>query len=707
MQLIRYPDQVQEVRRIFDRTATDISKVRPAVRQILEDVRQRGDAAIIDYHRRYDGAELRPSDLRVPAEQLASSYEALPGQLREALRARADNLRVLHSRQQITPVTVAVDGITAGELVRPVESAGLYIPGGTAPFPTVMQTLAMTAAIARVPRIVACLPPTGLTDAVLAAAYLSGVTEVYQAGGVAAIAALAYGTETIAPVRLISGPGNLYVTAAKLEVYGEVAIDMPAGPSEAVILCEDSADPEWVAADVLARAEHDPHAAGVVVTWSAKLAEAVDRHVHAMAPQCERSKVIEESLARSSAIVLTKDRADAIAFTNQYAPEHLEILADNAEDYLRHITHAGSIFLGHHTPVAVGDYLGISNHILPTSGYAKSFSPVSVRTFQRVMQYERISPSSLRKYNERIMLPLAEAEGLGAHAGSLAIRTRLAEASPASRAERPGRQQRRFKLGVYFDLYSGSLAHWRQEAEFNRQLRPEMVEILLEHPGSSSELTPERADLLRGLIGDVPITVHAPTLTLSLASMSSPIVEATQRELVAALGACQNLGADMMTIHAGEYPYYTRLNGTDPAELFIKNVQPVLEEAAARDITVCVENLQTENHYPHSLEEVGSILSPTPGLMFAHDLRNFCAVGEDPEEAFAKYAGRTRSIHHRIDCGLDEAGLRDFLAGLIEYGFTGNFIVEDKALLGAEKEDKTQLIEGWALVAGILADLRR
>jgi histidinol dehydrogenase len=706
MQLIRYPDQVREVQRITDRTATDISKVRPEVRQILEDVRQRGDAAVIDYHRRFDKVELQVGDLRVPPEKLEKAYKTLPGQLREALRVRAGNLRVLHSRQRIAPVTVRVDGITAGELVRPVESAGLYIPGGTAPFPTVMQTLATTAAIAGVPRIVACLPPTGLTDAVLAAAYLSGVTEIYQVGGVAAIAAFAYGTETIAPVRLISGPGNLYVTAAKLEVYGEVAIDMPAGPSEAVILCDDSADPAWVAADVLARAEHDPNAAGVVVTWSRELAEAVDRQVRAMAPQCERGKIVEASLARSSAIVLTKDRDDAIEFTNHYAPEHLEILADNAEGYLRHITHAGSIFLGHHTPVAVGDYLGVSNHILPTSGYAKSFSPVSVRTFQRVMQYERISPASLRKYNDQVMLPLAAAEGLGAHAESLAIRTRGAEAESAARGERAEERQRQFKLGVYFDLYSGNPADWQQEAEFNKQFRPEMVEVLLEHPGSSSELTPERAELLRSLIGDVPITVHAPTINLSLASMSSRIVEATQRELIASLDACRNLGANMMTIHVGEYPYYTRLNGTDPSELFAKNVQPVLEEAMARSITVCVENLQVENHYPHSLEEVGSTLAPNPDLMFAHDLRNFCAVGEVPGEAFAKYGDRTRAIHHRIDCGLDDTQLRGFLLSLIDYGFTGNFIVEDKALLGAEKDDKTQLIQGWALIAEILADLR-
>jgi histidinol dehydrogenase len=572
-----------------------------------------------------------------------------------------------------------------------------------------MQTLAMSAAIAGVPRIVACLPPTGLTDAVLAAAHLSGVTEVYKVGGVAAIAAFAYGTATIAPVRLVSGPGNLYVTAAKMEVYGAVAIDMPAGPSEAVILCDESANPEWVAADVLARAEHDPHAAAVVVTWSEELARAVDRHVHALAPKCGRSKIIEQSLARSSAIVITRDKADAIAFANQYAPEHLEILADNAEDYLRHITHAGSIFLGHDTPVAVGDYLGISNHILPTSGYAKSFSPVSVRTFQRVMQYERISKASLQKYNEQIMLPLAEAEGLGAHAQSLTIRTHdtaganAADSLPST--ENRGRPGRRFKLGVYFDLYSDNVADWEEEAEFNRQFQPEMVEVLLEHPGSSADLTKQRADMLRDLIGDVPITVHAPTLTLSLASMSRSIVEATQRELLAALCACRNLGAKMMTIHVGEYQYYTQLNGTDPAKLFTRNVTPLIEEASAHDITLCVENLQIENHYPHSLQEVDSILSPNPSLMFAHDLRNFCAAGEDPREAFMKYADRTLSIHHRIDCGLDAARMREFLVEILEQGFAGNFIVEDKALLGPQKDDKSQLLEGWALVTQMLADL--
>lgn len=641
MQLIHYPGQEAEIRRILDRTTAEIARVRPGVRQILNDVRRRGDDAIRDYHRQYDHVELLPGNLRVPAERLARAYEAVPDRMRDALRARADNLRLLHSRQQIAPASVAVGGISAGELVRPVESAGLYIPGGTAPFPTVMQTLAMSAAVAGVPRTVACLPPTGLTDAVLAAAYLSGVTEVYQAGGVAAIAALAYGTDTIAPVRLVSGPGNVYVTAAKLEVYGTVAIDMPAGPSEAVILCDATANPEWVAADVLARAEHDPLAAGVVVTWLDELARAVAGHVAAMAPGCARRGIVEQSLAGPCAIVVTRDKAGAIEFANEFAPEHLEILADDAEDYLRHITHAGSVFLGHHTPVAVGDYLGVSNHILPTSGYAKSFSPVSVRTFQRVVQYERISPAALRRYTDKIMLPLAEAEGLDAHARSLTIRTR--EPAPVRTPHRAEAESRRFKLGVYFDLYSDSTSDWRNEAEFNRQFQPEMTEILLEYPWSCTGLTEQRVGLLRDLIGDVPITVHAPTLNLSLSSMNSLITDATQRELLAALDACRYLGARMMTIHAGEYPFNTRLNGTDPAGLFTHSVRPILDRAAADGITVCVENLQRENIYPTTLEEVDSLLAPNPGLMFAHDLRNFCASGEDPREAFAKHADRTRS----------------------------------------------------------------
>jgi sugar phosphate isomerase/epimerase len=511
----------------------------------------------------------------------------------------------------------------------------------------------------------------------------------------------------------VAGPGNLYVTAAKLEVYGTVAIDRPAGPREAVIICEPSADPEWVAVDVLARAEHDPRAAGVVVTWSQELADSVQRVTRDLAPTFERRDIIAESLGRFSAIVVTRDRDDAIAFANQYAPEHLEILADDAEDYLPHITHAGSVFLGHHTPVAVGDYLGISNHILPTSGYARSFSPVSVRTFQRVVQFERISAAALRDQARRIMLPLAEAEGLGAHAESLRVRLRANGSTSTDEHATASRRQRRrsaglrrqFGLGVYFDLYSTEALDWQQEGEFNRRFRPDVVEILLEYPGATADLSQERADMLRGLIGQAALTVHAPTINLSLASMTRLIVEATQRELKDSLDATRRLGAEMMTIHVGEHPYYAGLNGTDPASLFAGNVAPLLGDAATSGVTLCVENLSGENIYPHSLEDVHRLLEQCPGLMLAHDMRHFCINGIDPLDAFTEFADRTRSIHFRIDCGLDEDHLSRFLEAILLHGYTGNFLIEDRALIIADKSDKTQLRQGFALVRDILADL--
>jgi histidinol dehydrogenase len=713
MRIIQYPEQSEEIGEISNRAAAEIAAVRQDIREILEDVRKRGDAAIIDYHRRYDGIELSPEDFRIPEQALSDSLESVSKPLLEALRARDGNLRVLHSQQPIPPSRIEQDGITAGELVRPVDSAGLYVPGGTAPFPTVMQTLAVTAGIAEVPRIVACLPPSGVTNEVLAAAYLSGVTELYRVGGVAAIAAFAYGTESIAPVRLVAGPGNLYVTAAKMEVYGTVAIDMPAGPSEAVIICEPSANPEWVAMDVLARAEHDPRAAGVVVTWSQELADTVRYMAQELAPTFERRDIIAQSLARFSAIVVTRDKDDAIAFANEYAPEHLEILADDAESYLPYINHAGSVFLGHHTPVAVGDYLGISNHILPTSGYAHSFSPVSVRTFQRIVQFEGITAAALRDQARTIMLPLAEAEGLAAHAESLRVRMRtdgsastdqVATASHGQRHQ-PTSRNRQFSLGVYFDLYSSAVSDWEQEAQFNQQFGPDVVEILLEYPGTTADLTQERASQLRGLIGDASLTVHAPTINLSLASMNHLAVEASQRELAAALDATRRLGADMMTIHVGEYPFYVGLNGTNPADLFTDNVATLLEDARTSGVTLCVENLSGENIYPHTLEDVRRLLKQNPGLMLAHDMRHFCINGIDPLDAFMEFADRTRSIHFRIDCGLDEEQLHRFLAGLLHNGYTGNFLIEDRALIIADKSDKSQLLEGFVLVRGILADL--
>ena len=422
MRRIRFDDRDQ-VRELARRGSHDIELLRPGVRSLLDDVRDRGDDAIVDYHQRFDGIELDVKQLRIGADELAASFAALPAQLRTALEKRDDHARWLHGQQGLTDTHIDRDGITAGEKVQPVDAAGLYVPGGTASFPTVMQILAVPAAIAGVPRVVACVPPTGASPAVLAAAHLSGVHEVYRIGGVAAIGALAYGTASVDPVNVIVGPGNAYVTAAKLEVFGQVGIDMPAGPSEAVIIAGPEADPRWVALDVLARAEHDPLAAVAVVTWDGELAARVQAEIDAALPTFPRRDIMTAALDRYCGFVLVRNREEAVTFTVDYAPEHLEILTDDAESYLSEIRNVGSVFLGHHTPVAVGDYLGVSGHVLPSSGYARTFSTVSTRTFQRTTQYERISPAALRSNLKDIMAPLAVEEGFDAHLASLEARS--------------------------------------------------------------------------------------------------------------------------------------------------------------------------------------------------------------------------------------------------------------------------------------------
>ncbi|MGH7870052.1 MAG: histidinol dehydrogenase, partial [Candidatus Dormibacteraceae bacterium] len=325
-------------------------------------------------------------------------------------------------------VVETAPGVEVGQLMRPLDSAGLYVPGGRATYPTVMQILAVPAAVAGVPRIVACTPPhsesngeIGPPDVVLAAAALAGVHEVYRIGGPAAVAALAYGTETVAKVDKILGPGNVYVQAAKLLVFGEVGIDQIAGPSEVLILADETANPVHVAADLLAQAEHDPKAAVVLVTWSRSLAEATQREVERQLALAPRREVIAEALASFGLIVVTKNELEAIAFTNDYAPEHLEVLTSTPRELLPKLKHAGSIFLGDYAPVAVGDYASGSNHVLPTGQAARFFSPVSVESYLKASQFQMLTKQGLEGLSE-IITTLAELEGLPAHAASVRVR---------------------------------------------------------------------------------------------------------------------------------------------------------------------------------------------------------------------------------------------------------------------------------------------
>jgi histidinol dehydrogenase len=415
---------------LLRRSRVSLRGVRAEVEAIVEDVERRGDAALCDYIRRFDRVDLRPDQLRVSQADLERAPARLPSNVLDVLRRQIAISRRFHEAQR-RPEQWEVEtapGVHVGQRSLPIDSVGLYVPGGRASYPTVMQILAVPASVAGVDSVVAATPPAvssdgspGPRDEVLAAAALSGVRHVYRMGGPAAIAALAYGTESVDPVHKIVGPGNIYVQAAKLLVFGDVAIDQVAGPSEVLVLADESANPTHVAADLLAQAEHDPQAAAVLVTWSRPLAEATLAEVERQLPLTPRCEIVAHALAAFGMIIVARSEAEAVAFSNDYAPEHLEVLTARPSDLLPRLRHAGSVFLGGYAPVAVGDYASGSNHVLPTGQGARFFSPVSVDTYLKTSQYQTVSREGLRHLSD-IITTLAEIEGLPAHAASVRVR---------------------------------------------------------------------------------------------------------------------------------------------------------------------------------------------------------------------------------------------------------------------------------------------
>jgi histidinol dehydrogenase len=395
-----------------------------AVRAIINEVRTKGDTALCDLTRKFDRFDLTPSKLRVTEQEIAAAWTACDGQTLEALDLARQRIESHHKRQkpQDERYTDAV-GVELGHRWTAVEAVGLYVPGGTAAYPSSVLMNAVPAKVAGVPRLVMVVPtPDGqLNPLVLAAAKMSGVDEIYRVGGAQAVAALAYGTETIEPVAKIVGPGNAYVAAAKRQVFGTVGIDMIAGPSEVVVLADKSANPEWVAADLLAQAEHDEAAQSILVTNSAEFAAAVSSAVTLQLAILPRGKIASASWANFGAIILVKDLAAAIPLADRLAPEHLQIDADNAEELAGKVRNAGAIFIGSHTPEAVGDYVGGSNHVLPTARSARFSSGLGVLDFVKRTSVLKCSPESLRQIGPAAVR-LAEAEGLQAHARSITIR---------------------------------------------------------------------------------------------------------------------------------------------------------------------------------------------------------------------------------------------------------------------------------------------
>src|SRR5712675_198284 len=411
-------------RRLLDAKRESAADVDAAVASIIDDVARRGDAALIDYTQRFDGLELSGSGLRLTRREIAEGAAAAPAETVAALRLAGERIESFHRRQLPAPIDyVDALGVRLASRWRPIAAAGLYVPGGTAAYPSSVLMNAIPAKVAGVERLVMTVPTPGgvLNPLVLAAAELVGIDEVYRVGGAQAIAALAYGTATIAPVDKIVGPGNAYVAAAKRLVFGKVGIDMIAGPSEVLILADSGANPDWIAADLLAQAEHDAAAQSILITHDAALAGDVERAVEAQLATLPRAAVARESWRTFGAIILVRQLDDAVPLIDAVAPEHLEIMADDAERLAGKIRNTGAIFLGAHTPEAIGDYVAGSNHVLPTARSARFSSGLGVLDFMKRTSILRCGADQLAALGPAA-IALGEAEGLSAHARSVAIR---------------------------------------------------------------------------------------------------------------------------------------------------------------------------------------------------------------------------------------------------------------------------------------------
>jgi histidinol dehydrogenase len=394
------------------------------VTAIIHAVRTRGDAALIDYTARFDGIQLQSSELRVPEETLRRSAQRVDSFVLESLREAIQNVRAFHEHQkeeswEISPAA----GVWLGQRINPIARAGLYVPGGTAAYPSSVVMNVVPAQVAGVPRILVTTPPRTLAEnpAVAAALVELNVTEVYAVGGAQAIAALAYGTETVPRVDKITGPGNKYVAAAKKLVFGAVGIDSIAGPSEVVIIADGSARADFVAADLLAQAEHADDASAILLTTSEDLARGTAAAMTRQAALLSRRSIVERSLAQYGVIVLVTGIEEACAIANELAPEHLELMTSDDEDIATQIREAGAIFFGAHTPEAVGDYMAGPNHVLPTGGAARFASALGVYDFVKRTSLLRYSSEAIKGSAGRIAA-LATVEGLDAHARSVLIR---------------------------------------------------------------------------------------------------------------------------------------------------------------------------------------------------------------------------------------------------------------------------------------------
>ena len=411
--------------RVMNRSQLQDEEISRRVKEIVNRVREEGDAALFEYTARFDKADINAGNVLVTREEIDKAYAAASPEWLAAMREAARRITAFHERQKQNTWMNFAPAISLGQKITPLSRVGVYVPGGTAAYPSSVLMNVLPAKVAGVKEIIMVTPPGkdgGISYPLsLVAADIAGVDKIYKIGGAQAVAALAFGTESIPRVDKITGPGNIYVANAKREVFGHVGIDMVAGPSEVLVVADASADPRYVAADLLSQAEHDPLAASILVTDSAELAAAVDAELARQTALLPRRDVVEKSLTAYGTIVVCPTLNDCADIANQIAPEHLELSVADPYGLLPLIENAGAIFMGHYTPEPLGDYLAGPNHVLPTSGTARFFSPLSVDDFVKKSSLICCSRAELEKVADQVIL-LAQEEGLDAHANSVAIR---------------------------------------------------------------------------------------------------------------------------------------------------------------------------------------------------------------------------------------------------------------------------------------------
>jgi histidinol dehydrogenase len=407
------------VKKVASRGAVQGSAVEKTVRTILQAVQRGGDRAVLRYTKQFDRVALKADALRVSPEEIKEAYHHIRKDEGDALRFAAQRVTAFHERQRTKTWMYQDDTATLGQVVTPVDAVGVYVPGGKAVYPSSVLMCAIPAKVAGVERIVMVTPPQKgpINPYLLVAADIAGVTEIYRVGGVQAVAALAYGTKTIAKVDKIVGPGNIYVATAKRLLYGTVGIDMIAGPSELLVVADDDAKPAHVAADLLCEAEHDEDAQVFLVTTSERLAKDVSKLIESQLKGLQREKIASKSIARHAVAFVVTTLDEAIDLANEIAAEHLTLSVDNPFDYLEKVRHAGALFLGRHTPPSVADYIAGPNHVLPTGGSARFFSALSVNDYVKTSNIVHYTKEELRKVKDHLVR-LAHIEGFDAHAKS-------------------------------------------------------------------------------------------------------------------------------------------------------------------------------------------------------------------------------------------------------------------------------------------------